>query len=167
MAIGLNNIENLIPNMGIKLLESEDLLKCLFYNSKDALSKPSLTQSQKYELINQNDDLINTRIFFSPAPLNIIFEDQSQLRLFIGSINPDNEHLAKLVFHFQIVVHENLWLLNNAKQRPIVMIKEIIKLLNNEDVDGIGRLKLINPISLTMFSNDFSGYMFSLQNWSD
>jgi len=166
MAILLTNIETLVPNIAVKLLDSQDLLKCLFYNTRDALSKTNLTDNQKYNLINQ-DILVDTRIFFSPSPTITITEEQTQLRIFMSSFSPDNLYLGKAVFDFQIIVHENLWLLNNTKQRPIVIIQEILKKLNDISVSGLGNLRLTNPIKIVKFADNFTGYMMSLQNWSD
>jgi hypothetical protein len=164
----LDGLEKIIPNMAEKLLDNQVLLKCIYYNSSDALSQPDLTEDQRYELIDQ--DLANistTRIFFSPAPQNIVLEEQAQFRLYIDKIIPDNVKLAKVIYDFQVIVHEDLWPLNGGKQRPLVMIQEILKILNGTDVDGMGSLYLQFPISVIIYDNKFSGYMLSLQNWSD
>ncbi len=137
----------------------------MFYNTRNALSQTNLTSNQISSLINQ-DNLKDTRIFFSPSPTITITDEQTQLRIFISSLSPENLYLGKVVFDFQIIVHENLWLLDNTKQRPIVIIQEILKKLNDVDILGLGNLKLINPIRVVKFADKFTGYGFNMSTRS-
>lgn len=160
----LTNIDLLLNNIALKLIDNDDLMKLLKYDTSDALSR-SISKEQKYELINQEGDVTNTRIFYQPFNNKIITEPRSELRIYYGSFKPDNIYITKIYIGVDIVVHSDLWRLDEGVQRPIKIIQLLLKSLNNQEVGGIGELmfNVDSPIVLRFFNDSFSGYSFNFK----
>lgn len=161
----LETIDNISKNIALKLLDNQTLLKLLYYNVSDALLQPDLTDEQRYELIDQsNTD--KTKIYYSPYSINILVDEVTQLRIILSEIQPENIQLANVLIDFQIITHNRLWVMEDGRQRPLVMIQEILKMLNGQDAMSIGTLffggsKRI-PTRLIKYNNDFSGYIMTM-----
>ena len=164
--INYEGLENIVINIVLELINNQDLLKCLYYNSSDALTQTNLTDEIIYQMIDQ-EDLTNTKIYITPFPSNIIDEAKSELRVYIRNFSPGNIRLSRIIFDFAIIVHNNLWVLDGGKQRPLVIIQEILNSLNGKSVSGLGKLNLMDNTSIIKFSDNFSGYILPLQTWSD
>jgi hypothetical protein len=154
----LNGVDRIIENILIQLLSNQNLLKCLKYDSTDALSQPDLTQSDIDILINQEGDTSKSRVFFTPFNLNPANDAKSELHLFIRRFKPDNIQLANVQILFQIIVNNQLWRLDNGQQRPLVMIEEILNSLQGVDIGFIGNLYFTNDISIIQYNPYFTGY---------
>jgi len=154
----LNRINEIPINIGFALLEIDNLFKCLKYNSINALEL-EITQEDKLLLINQSDK-INKRVFFQPFNNDIISEIRSELRLYVFEISPEDNKLSEIYIGFEIITHNDLWLLDNGKQRPLVMLNEIFKLLNGKEVNGIGTIKINTryPCRIRYYNDNFAGY---------
>ena len=161
----LFNIDSILNNIAIKLFENDNLMKLLKFDTTDALSQ-SILEEQKYELINQEGDITNTRIFFQPFNNKVITEKRSELRIYYGSFKPDNMFLTRMYVGFDIVVNNNIWRLDGGIQRPIKIIQYIMESLNNQVIGSIGELTF-NPDSsvvLRFFNDSFTGYSFNLRS---
>ena len=162
--IKLSGIHDILSNIGNKLIQNQPLLKCLKYDSSDALSKPKLTSEEIIELV-ENEE--KRRIYRSPFNKQVVDEARTELRVFFPEIIPQNIYLARLTVVFEIIVHESLWELDNNKDRPLIMIGEILKELNGEQVGGIGKFYLIDSIKAQIFNADFTGYIFNMATRTD
>lgn len=165
--ISLQNIDMMLNNIALKLIDNNDLMKCLKFNSTDALSQP-ITEDQKYELINQDGDITNTRIFSQPFNNKVISDVRSELRIYYGLLKPENTILTNVYIGFDVVVHNALWRLDGDLQRPTKIIKELLLSLNNQQIGGIGKLYFYNDSSITLryFNDNFTGYSFTMRNFS-
>lgn len=164
--INYDSIDNVSINIILKLLENQNLLKCLYYNTPNALTQADLTDDIKYAMVDQLDKTY-TKIHILPFPAEISDEAQSEIRFFISTFSPENIRLSRVIYDFVIIVHESLWILNGGKVRALTIIQEILNCLNGKDVDGLGKLELVEPINIVKFADNVSGYIMSLQNWSD
>ncbi len=139
--INYDGIDSLSINIILKLLENQNLLKCLFYNTSNALTQADLTDDEKYAMIDQLDT-VNTKIFITPFPSNVTDDAEVEIRFFIRTLAPENIILSKVVFDFVIIVHESLWVLSGGKQRALTIIQELLDSLNGEYINGLGKLQL-------------------------
>ena len=164
----METIDNVLLNISLKLIDNQDLLKLLWFNEKNALSQNNITDTIKYSMIDQ-EDLTNTKIFITPFTGAVIEAEKSELRAYLYNVTPDNNILSRTVFNFEVLVHNNLWILDQAKQRPVRICSEVLKSLNGQEVNGIGRLYFSNRdrIQLVRFNENYTGYIFSMQNWCD
>ena len=157
-SIQLESLDNILTNIAIKIVDNLDLMKCLKFNTTDALLQ-SITEEQRYELINQDGDITNTRVFFQPFNNLTITEARSEIRIYHASFKPDNIYLTDIIVGFDIVVHNNLWRLDDGKRRPTTILKLLLGSLNGQDVNAIGNLSFVNrPCSLRYFNDSFTGY---------
>ena len=164
--IQLDNIGTILSNIGNKIIQNQNILKCLNYNTSNALSQQNIIIEDIIKLSGKGTDPISEQRIFKMLTSNIIVDTvRTELRFGIAKINPDNIYLTSLPITFQIITHYSLWELDDNKQRPFIMINEILKVLNGNstDIGGIGQLQLISPIIfITFTNNNFSGYTFSL-----
>jgi len=63
-------------------------------------------------------------------------------------------------YFFEIIVNNELWLLNNGKQRALIILEELFKSLNDVDINGIGSLRFYNdyPCRIRFYNKNFTGY---------
>ena len=163
----LKNIDKTFQDILIKLInESDDLWKCLKYNDKTALSK-SITMNDKNLIVDQ-DDLENRRVLLRPFNFDITTEERVELRIFMSSFYGVGVNDYTLRYNFEVIVHNDLWLLENGKQRPLVMIQEILRVLNYKGIDGsASKLNTDgNMGNIIRFNDRFQGYSFSLTAYS-
>lgn len=161
--IKLSNIGNILSNIGNTLIKNQNLLKLIHFNSSNALLQSNLTIEEIIDFCGQGSDP-NTqqKIFKYPYYDKIIDEIRSELRFFIPKIKPENIYLSELSISFQIIVHNSLIDLDDSKQRPIELVKEILQTLNGVDIGSIGNLKLNSSINIVSWNSNFSGYAFNM-----
>jgi len=152
----LENIDGVIYEIKKKLMTNDRLLKCLKFNSTDALSQPDLTMGDKALLFDEANS--NCRVYSIPFNYETTDKNKSEIRIFIRNTNPVNQYLSNISICFQVIVANNLWKLDEGKQRPWVIISEILKTLNGEAIRGIGKLYFTEPFSIQMFNKSFTGY---------
>jgi len=164
--IQLESLDNILNNIALKIIENLDLMRCLKFNITNALSQ-SITIDECYELINQDGDILNTRVFFQPFNNLTITETRSELRIYHASFKPNNIYLSNIIVGFDIVCHNDLWRLDDGKRRPTTIIKLLLESLNGQDVGSIGNLCFIDrPCSLRYFNDSFTGYTLYLKTRS-
>ena len=165
-SIQLESLDNILNNIAIKIVENIDLMRCLKFTSTDALLQP-ITEEERYMLMNQDGDITGTRIFFQPFNNLTITDQRSELRIYYASFKPNNNFLTNINVGFDIVVHNDLWRLDNGKRRPTAIIKLLLESLNGQDVGSIGNLSFIDrPCSLRYFNDSFTGYTLYLKTRS-
>lgn len=165
--IQLSNIGNIISNIGNTLIENQNLLKLIKYDSSNALSQPEVTIDDIIDMAGfGSDPKTQQRIFKYPFFSNIITEVRSELRFFIPRIKPENIYLSEVSIVFQIVIHNSIIDLDDNKQRTFKMIEEILKIFNGNDIGGIGNLMLKNSIDIVAWNDSFSGYVFNMSTRS-
>lgn len=153
----LNNIDKIIYNVKKALILNDNLCKLLYFDGENALSQ-SITEEQKDELFDKNSENSKNRVLNKIFNPEIITDVRSELRFFNGVFEPDNDHLAIVQLHFQVIVHNDLWDLEWGLIRAEQMVKEILLSLNGEKVEGIGVLDFDAPIKLQTFGDKFTGY---------
>lgn len=153
----LNNIDKIIYNIRKTLIANDNLCKLLYFDSENALNE-SMTDEQKDELFDKNSENIKYRVLNKIFNPEIITDVRSELRIFNGAFVPDNDHLAMVGIHFQVIVHNDLWDLEYGLIRAEQIVKEVLLSLNGEKIEGIGVLKFEDAIQLKTFGDKFTGY---------
>ena len=143
---------NIIIN---KMFENDRLKKLLYYNTKDCLNKPKLTEEQTLSLINKQIKMV-PKLYVDKSVLNyiiIIFNNFTQ------SANPE---FRDNIIEFDIICHFDQWQMNDFKLRPYRIAAEIDMLFNNQKMTGIGELQFLgaNQIILT---DEFAGLCLMYQ----
>lgn len=148
------------------LVESDNLWKCLKYNTSDALTQ-SITVEDKIALINQ-EDLDNRRVILGSYMDDIVDDERTELRLFTHGINARAKYDYEIIYGFEIIVHKNLRALSGSKQRLNVMLHEIVKILDLEPIDNsVGKLGIAgHNVDRVHFNSSFEGFFFTMNNYS-
>ncbi len=138
-----NRLDDIYNNIAIKIVNNDKIAKLLYYPDADALDKPNLTQDQKLGLIRQTDR-DKCRIF-NIAPTYFVTEGQrAEIRIYEASISSIDPYKGRVRYSFDIVCHQELWVLSNGQRRVMQIIIEILTELNGEDVGGIGKMAFFN-----------------------
>lgn len=143
---------NIIIN---KMFENDRLKKLLYYNTKDCLNKPKLTEEQTLSLINKQIKMV-PKLYVDKSVLNYIIISFDN---FTQSTNPE---FRDNIIEFDIICHFDQWQMNDFKLRPYRIAAEIDMLFNNQKMTGIGELQFLgaNQIILT---DEFAGLCLMYQ----
>ena len=143
---------NIIIN---KMFENDRLKKLLYYNTKDCLNKPKLTEEQTLSLINKQIKMV-PKLYVDKSGLNYIIISFDN---FTQSANPE---FRDNIIEFDIICHFDQWQMNDFKLRPYRIAAEIDMLFNNQKMTGIGELQFLgaNQIILT---DEFAGLCLMYQ----
>ena len=118
-----------------------------------------LDNNQKAVLVDQDpDNITTTRVFFVPLNPDIADSARSELRVFVRSFDPNNDHLAGLEISIQAICSNSIWRLEDGRQRPLVMVSEILKQLNGIDIGFVGLVKFEKPIRIQQYNKLYTGY---------
>lgn len=121
-----------------QIMENENILKLLYYNSEDALKK-SINADQIKELLD------NKQLDSVP---DILINDKklSYLRIAFSNFlpNADNPEYRDHVIEIKIMCHYDTWHLENLDLRPYRIAGEIDALLEKTHLNGIGLLLFLS-----------------------
>ena len=143
---------NIIIN---KMFENDRLKKLLYYNTKDCLNKPKLTEEQTLSLINKQIKMV-PKLYVDKSVLNYIIIN------FDNFTPSDNPEFRDNIVEFDIICHFDQWQMNDFKLRPYRIAAEIDMLFNNQKMTGIGELQFLgaNQVILT---DEFAGLCLMYQ----
>ena len=157
--IQLGVLDNVLSDVGNRIVTSQQILKCLKYDTPDALSQPDLTMPEILEIVGKGSDPKKQQRLYQTPFNDLIVEDvRSELRVFSDIIDPNNLYLAEINIAFQIIIHNSIWALDSNQYRFLVFIKEILRLINGYNARSIGEFKLSGPIKVFVWNKNFSGY---------
>ena len=128
-----------------KILADTRLKKLLYYPSKDALTKPALTEDQSIALFGKQIKIVpklyvDSEVF---AYLIISFDN------FVT--NAMNPQFRDNILEIDIICHFDQWQLNDFQLRPYRIAAELDSMFNGKHLTGIGELEFLgaNQIILT------------------
>lgn len=132
-----------------KMFKNERLKRLLYYNSRDALRKPNITEDQSLELINKNIKIV-PKLYIDGSVLSYIIINFDK---FIPSENPE---FRDNIIEFDIICHFDQWQLEDFALRPYKIAAEIDSMFNNTHLTGIGELQFIGATQ-TVLTDEFAG----------
>lgn len=139
------------------LLNSNNLCKLLYYDDDNPLDNLDLTVQQKTELLDKK---------FSIVPI-VDFSDEKGSFLIIAfdsfNLNDFNPKFIDQSFSINVYSHKDLWKVKNGKLRPFLILNEIHQILEDSNMFGIGRVKLLGG-SLEILSANMMGYSLKYRN---
>lgn len=126
-----------------KIINNSRLLKLLWYDTKDALEKPFLSDKEKQEVIDKNIKIV-PKIYIDntlKTYLNI------NLDMFTPSENP--EFRNNLII-FDIVCHNDVWQMKDFQMRPYKIAGELDFMFNKKHLTGIGNIEFVTCHQIPM-----------------
>lgn len=145
------SVQNDLRKIAEKLLSNETLKKLLFYQGKDCLKKPVLTQEETFGLVGNNIRIV-PKITVDKEALNYIIIGMDD---FVQ--NYSNPEYRDCRISFDIICHIDQWNLGDYQLRPFLIAGEIDKEMNGARLSGIGTLQF-QGCSRLLLNNEFAGY---------
>lgn len=140
-----------------RLLANEDLVKLLYYNDKDPLGQPTLTQEEKQKYIYQN--------LIKIVPRQIA-QDQSKSSILIypmrGMHLSGNSEFDKISIIIDVYTPLVDWIIKDSNLRPFAIIGKINASLNGKIINGLGKIQ-IPDFHLTRLTDDISCYTMTVE----
>lgn len=130
-----------------KLMQSENIKRLLFYNTRDALKRPALTKNQEQELINKNIKIV--------PKVKIDEELENYLVISFDTFSPNasNPEFRDNLIIFDIVCHIDQWMLQDFQLRPYKIAGEIDFLFNDQRLTGIGKIEFMRAQQIQVDDN--------------
>ena len=131
-------------------LKDENLKKLLHYTSRDALSRPKLTEEESLALFNKNIKIV-PKLTIDGSVLNYVIVSFDNF-----TPNTDNPEFRDNVIEFDIICHVDQWQLKDFQLRPYRIAAELDSIFNNQRLTGIGKLQFLGASQIVL-SNEYSG----------
>ncbi len=140
-----------------KFLKNPRLKKLLYYNTKDALDRPNLTEDESLSLFGKQIKLV-PKLYVDNSVLTYIIISFDN---FVQSSNPE---FRDNIIEFDIICHFDQWQLKDFALRPYKIAGEIDFMLNQKHLTGIGEIEFLgaNQIILT---DEFAGLCLMYKTW--
>lgn len=135
-----------------RLQSNQNLLKLLYYNDKDPLSKKDLTQGQIKEKVFEKLIKIVPRVGSAETANSII-----SMQIQSGMKDLTNDEYNTITLQFEVFVPLTQWIIKDTNLRPFCIMSEIKKSLDNKVINGIGRLRG-GDFVLNFLSDEMSCY---------
>lgn len=134
-----------------EILNNDRLKRLLFYTSKDALTRPNLTQEQSIALVGENIKIIPKITIDEHAKIFLVLKFNNFMP------NVRNTEFRDNIIEFDIVCPFEQWELTDFQQRPYKIAAEIDTMFNKKHLTGIGILQFVSgePFVLT---EQFGGF---------
>ena len=144
-----------------RLQSNQNLLKLLYYSDKDPLSNADLTAEQIKNLIFEKLIKIVPRVGPKETAQSLI-----SLRVVNGSINNENDQIQDVGLAIEVFVPLTQWIIKDSNLRPFAIMGEILKSLNNKNVNGLGKIQG-GDFALNFLTDEISCYEmnFSIQQY--
>ena len=128
-----------------ELLKNERFKRLLFYNSKDAMTRPDLTQEETLGLINKNIKIV-PKLYVDGSVLSYVIINFDNF-----TPNMTNPEFRDNIIDFDIICHFDQWQMEDFKLRPYRIAAEIDSMFDGKHLTGIGELEFIgcNQVILT------------------
>jgi hypothetical protein len=131
-----------------RLIANDNLCKLLYYADKDALSKLTLTDDQKYSLIGDHIKVI---------PL-VPKDDDLKSYIIVQFDNFSPNSVSDMIYRdhiltFDVVCNTKIWTLDDYTLRPYAILHEIDQMFNLSKTNSVGPINFIGANSLII--NEF------------
>lgn len=143
------NLESLFYQIRTTLLNSADLKKLVFHNTKDALERPEPTYDEALPYV-------------YIKPIIYVYDDSPEKGMSsfisIGVIETQVlEGSTESSLKVSVACHRDVWELDNSRVRPLAILSEIAKQINNKKFGPAGQIEL-RIVKEVYYSNDLVGF---------
>jgi len=153
----LGNLENNLVELLKSLMNNDDFSKLVSIDSPNALSQSS------------SDDffsLINERLFLKPKVNYPTSEEETYICIYMGEgdkAGVNNTKHNNLSIVVDIIVHLNLWDLEDNKTRPYRIVDIIYDNFIASDIKGVRGELVFMSTKLMRYNEKFMGYRIFFQ----
>lgn len=139
-----------------RILKNERLQKLLYYTTRDALDRPSLTEKQKFGLIGTNIKTV-PKVYVDGSVLAYIIISFDNFTL-----NISNPEFRDNTISFDIICHYDQWQLKDFELRPYRIAAELDYMLDKQRLTGIGRLEFMGA-NQVILNDEYAGVTLMYQ----
>lgn len=133
-----------------KILADTRLKKLLYYSSKDALTKPALTEDQSIALFGKQIKIVPKLYVDSEVFAYLIISFDNFLT------NVTNPQFRDNILEVDVICHFDQWQLTDFKLRPYKIAAEIDSMLNNQRLTGIGLTEFLSCNQIVL-NDEYAG----------
>ena len=133
-----------------KMMKNDRLKKLLYYNTKDCLDKPNLTQEQNVELFGKNIKLV-PKLYVDGSVQNYIIVSFDNF-----TKNATNPEFRDNIIEFDIICHFDQWQLKDFQLRPYRIAAELDSVFDKKHLTGIGELEFLGANQLIL-TDEYAG----------
>ena len=145
---------NIIIN---EMSKNKRFQRLLFYNTKDALDRPDITENQMIELFGKNIKTV-PKLYIDGSVLNYIIISFDNF-----TPNATNPEFRDNIISFDIICHFDQWQLNETTElRPYKIAAEIDTMFNDKHLTGIGKLQFLGANQIIL-NDEFGGTPFFIK----
>ena len=128
-----------------RIMKNDRLKKMLYYNTRDCLDKPKLTEDETIEMFGKQIKIV-PKLYVDGSVLNymvISFDNFTR--------NVNNPEFRDNIIEFDIICHFDQWHMKDFELRPYKIAAELDSMFSDQRLTGIGRLEFLgaNQIVLT------------------
>lgn len=159
---------------------NEDIFKALFYQEKDALSRPNLTLEQKLDMIYVDEGKeVDKHLFLKPLIGEEMIDSATQLRIYKYGISPIDSMVSVVTYRFDIITGSKISLIYDNNGIPVNRLdfieSQLLNTLNGIDLFGTGRFQFNRDLStqdkqiltLSNSKNFFGSILLMSVRWVD
>lgn len=132
-----------------KILDNDKFLKLLYYKSKDALKLPKLSEEEKEGLINKNI------LSYPYVPSEDEVENYIQILFDNFTQNQTNPQYVDNMIVITLLCHKDTWILEDWNLRLYAMANEVMNMLSNKKLTGIGTVQFVTASAFVPNSSTF------------
>ena len=133
-----------------ELLKNERFKRLLFYNSKDAMERPNLSQDESLGLVNKNIKIV-PKLYVDNSVLSYVIVNFDNF-----TPNRTNPEFRDNIIEFDIICHFDQWQMYDFKLRPYRIAAEIDSMFDGKHLTGIGELEFVG-CSQVMLTDEYGG----------
>ncbi len=145
------NIEKDFEKISAKLLLNQNILKLIYYNDKNCLSKEDITSAEMLIDISKNNIRLSPNI---DVPEN----KGSYVIVTFDHFTPNatNPKYMDNIIYFDVLCPRDKWQMDNYMFRPFHIMHEIQSEFDKQKLNGIGTMQFVKANLLNL--GDYSGY---------
>ena len=132
------------------MLKNDRLKKMLYYNTRDCMNKPSLTEDESLGLFGKNIKIV-PKLYVDGSVLNYIIISFDN---FTG--NNTNPEFRDNIVEFDIICHFDQWQLKDFELRPYKIAAELDTMFNDKHLTGIGKLEFLGANQMIL-TDEYAG----------
>ncbi len=137
--MGIRNSEEIGINLQkivSRLMANDDLVKLLYYSTKDPLGSPPLSNEQKNTEVFEKLIKIIPRIGPKEDAKSLIV-----LRVTGAHKIPGNTEFKTVKIAIEVFVPLTQWIIKDTNLRPFAILGQIEKSLNGKTINGLGKIE--------------------------
>ena len=132
------------------MMKNDRLKKLLYYNTRDCLDKPNLTEEQNIELFGKNIKLV-PKLYVDGSVQNYIIVSFDNF-----TKNATNPEFRDNIIEFDIICHFDQWQLKDFQLRPYRIAAELDSVFDGTHLSGIGELEFLGANQMIL-TDEYAG----------